>query len=223
MEASRPRVLVVDDIDSRRIFRDALRPAGFDVDTAATASTALDRLATRHYAVIVADCTLPGLAPLDWLAVLRGAALSTPLILCSETIGDELRRQAAVFGAAAVLEKPFSVWQLLAAVRAALQSGLTDSPTGPLHSERMPRLFRLIVVRRDRQQMLHHILSASGRWPPRTAVMLDRRVGERRTRLKRLILERRRGTGRGEPDVMWHTGGFIVVETHRIPRQAVLL
>jgi hypothetical protein len=71
--------------------------------------------------------------------------------------------------------------------------------------------------------MLHHILGAAGRWPSGTAVMLDRRVGERRTRLKRLMLERRRGTWRSQADAMWHSHGFIVVETQRIPRHAVLL
>jgi DNA-binding response OmpR family regulator len=118
-----PRVLVVDDVDSLRdVFREALGHAGFEVDTAATATEALDRLAIRHYAVIIADCVLPGLPVLDWLATLRGAALSTPLILCSGTIGDELTRYAADFQAA-VLQKPFSVGQLVAAVRAAMETG----------------------------------------------------------------------------------------------------
>jgi DNA-binding response OmpR family regulator len=74
------------------VLRDGLGHADFEVDTAATATEALDRLATRRYAVIVADCVLPGLPVLDWLAALRGAAPTTPLILCSGTIGEELRR-----------------------------------------------------------------------------------------------------------------------------------
>jgi DNA-binding response OmpR family regulator len=90
------------------------------VDTATTAREALDCLATRHYAVIVAGCVLQGLPVLDWLATLRGAALSTPLILWSETIGDELTGYAADFGAVAVMTKPFNVGQLVAAVRRAI-------------------------------------------------------------------------------------------------------
>jgi DNA-binding response OmpR family regulator len=112
-----PRVLVVEDVEP---LRDVLRHAGFEVDTAATATEALDRLATLRYALIIADCVLPGLPVLDWLAALRGAAPTTPLVLCSGTIGDEPTRQAADFRAAGVLEKPFSVGQLLAAVRAAV-------------------------------------------------------------------------------------------------------
>jgi DNA-binding NarL/FixJ family response regulator len=173
--------------------------------------------------VIIADCVLPGVPVVDWLSSLRDAASTTPLILCSGTIGDVLRRQAADFRAAAVLEKPFSVGQLLAAVRTALEPGLTDTPTGPLPSESMPRLFRLIVVRRDRPETLRDILAGTNRWPPGTAVMLDRRHGERRTQSQRVMLERRRGPRRAEPDAMWHTHEFIVVETQRIPRQAALL
>lgn len=104
-------------------LREALDDAGFDIDTAATPTEALDRLATRPYAGIVADCILPGLPVLDWLAALRGAAPRTPLILCSGAIGDELTIYATECGAVAVLEKPFSGEQLRAAMRAALETG----------------------------------------------------------------------------------------------------
>jgi DNA-binding response OmpR family regulator len=89
----RLRVLIVEDVGPcATSSATCLGPAGFEVDTVATATEALDRLATRRYAVIVADCVLPGLPVLDWLAALRGAAPTTPLILCSGTIGEELRR-----------------------------------------------------------------------------------------------------------------------------------
>jgi hypothetical protein len=89
--------------------------------------------------------------------------------------------------------------------------------------ESMPRLVRLIVVRRDRPETLRNILDATGRWPSGTAVMLDRRVGERRTQSPQATLEQRRRPRRAEPDSMWHTRGFIVVETQRMPQQAVSL
>jgi DNA-binding response OmpR family regulator len=69
----------------RELLHDALvlDPVGFEVDTAATAAEALAHLATRPYAGIIADCILPGLPILDWLAALRGAAPRTPLVLYS--------------------------------------------------------------------------------------------------------------------------------------------
>jgi hypothetical protein len=84
-------------------------------------------------------------------------------------------------------------------------------------------LFRLIVVRHDRPDTLRNILDAADRWPPGTAVMLDRRHHERRKQSRQTTLERRRWPRRAQPDAMWYTHGFIVVETPRIPRQAVWL
>jgi CheY-like chemotaxis protein len=120
----RARFLIVVDVGAPRdVFRDALDPAGFEVDTAATTTEALDRLATRRYAVIIADCVLPGQPVLDWLGALRGAAPTTPLILCSGTIGDELRQHAADFRASAVLQKPFTLGQFVTAIRGAIEGG----------------------------------------------------------------------------------------------------
>jgi two-component system copper resistance phosphate regulon response regulator CusR len=103
------------------VLRLALERAGFAVEGAQTAAAGLERLATRRYAVIVADCFLPDAPPLDWLAAARAAAPDTPLIIYSGSIRlEELRRHGAGVGAVAVLEKPFSPARLVEAVRAAL-------------------------------------------------------------------------------------------------------
>jgi DNA-binding response OmpR family regulator len=94
------------------------------VDTAQTATEAVEKLATRRYAAIVTDCVLPDLAPLDWLAAVRRAAPDTSLVLYSGTIVvDELHGLARDWGAAAVLEKPFKPAQLVEAVRQAIATG----------------------------------------------------------------------------------------------------
>ncbi len=118
----RTHVLMVEDAGSvLSVFRDALGRAGFEVESAQTATEAVELLATRRYAVIVADCFLPDLAPLDWLAALRGVAPKTPLVMYSGSIRlEELRHQARDFGAVAVLEKPFAPATLVAAVQRAL-------------------------------------------------------------------------------------------------------
>jgi hypothetical protein len=83
--------------------------------------------------------------------------------------------------------------------------------------------YRLIVVSRDRRDTLHSILDAPERWPVGTAVMLDRRTGERRVQAQRTTIERRQRPRRAEPDTMWRTPGFIVVETPSLPKQAIVL
>ncbi len=119
-----PRVLMVEDAGPvLGVLRVALERAGFEVESAQTASEALERLTARRYAVIVADCFLPDVPPLEWLAAARKAAPDTPLIIYSGSIRlDELRRHAAGLRAVAVLEKPFLPAQLVEAVRAALPS-----------------------------------------------------------------------------------------------------
>ncbi len=118
----RPRVLMVEDAGPvLGVFRDALGRAGFEVETAGTAAEAVELLAGRRYAAIVADCFLPDLAPLDWLAAVRGVAPTSPFVVYSGSIRlEELRAHAADFRAVAVLEKPLAPARLVAAVQRAM-------------------------------------------------------------------------------------------------------
>jgi CheY-like chemotaxis protein len=118
MTQPRRRVLLVEDSDPvREVFRAVLGAAGFDVDTAQVASAAIERLAERRYAVVVADCFLPDLPAREWLAALRAAAPKTALIVYSGSVRPkELQRYAADVRAIAALERPFSPAQLLEAV-----------------------------------------------------------------------------------------------------------
>jgi DNA-binding NtrC family response regulator len=122
---SRPRVLMVEDAGSvLAVMRDALERGGFEIDTASTAIEAIGLLATERYAVIVADCFLPDLPPLDWLAAVRSAAPATPLIVYSGSVRlEELRGLAADVRAVAALEKPFSPVRLVEAVQRACAAG----------------------------------------------------------------------------------------------------
>jgi len=106
------------------VMRGALERGGFEIETAGTAIEAIGLLATERYAVIVADCFLPDLRPLDWLAAVRSAAPATPLVVYSGSIRpEELRGLAADFHAVAVLEKPFSPARLVEAVQRACAAG----------------------------------------------------------------------------------------------------
>ncbi len=122
MTASAPAILLVEDeAPIRGALRDALRRAGFDVDTAPTGADALQRLGERPYAVIAADCFLPDIGAPDWIAAIRGMRPEIPLVLFSGAVGiDALRRLARGWRASAVLEKPFAPAQLVAAIEAAL-------------------------------------------------------------------------------------------------------
>jgi DNA-binding response OmpR family regulator len=111
-------LLVEDTAAVRDLVRESFEGAGFEVDTAQTATEGAERLAARGYAAILSDCVLPDLPPLEWLAVARGAAPTTPLVVYSGAVHlDELKGLAREWRVAAVLAKPFSPAQLVAAVR----------------------------------------------------------------------------------------------------------
>ena len=123
----RPRILLVEDnADVQDVVRESLEDGGFEVDAAQTATEAVDRLSARRYATILSDCVLPDLPPLEWLAVARRAAPTTPLVIYSGAVHlDELKGLARDWRVAAVLAKPFKPAELVAAVRAAIASQTT--------------------------------------------------------------------------------------------------
>jgi DNA-binding response OmpR family regulator len=119
----RPRILLVEDrIALLDLVREVFVAAGFEVDTAQTATEAAERLTARRYAAILSDYMLPDLPPPEWLAVARDAAPTTPLVVYSGAVQlKELEGLAREWRVAAVLAKPFSPAQLVAAVRAAIE------------------------------------------------------------------------------------------------------
>jgi hypothetical protein len=83
--------------------------------------------------------------------------------------------------------------------------------------------WRLIVVERTHHAVLQGILQNPDRWPARSAVMRDRRQRERRVHMQQMTMERRRSQRRAEPDAMWYTHGFIVIETPWLPLEGIRL
>ena len=120
----RPRVLLIDDSrTAQATLGRGLEVAGYEVLIAGDAREALDVLAERRVAVVLADYQLPGMTGLDLLAAVRGAYPDAPLILYSASMTPELAAQARDFGVAALLEKPVSPGRLVEVVRTATAPG----------------------------------------------------------------------------------------------------
>jgi hypothetical protein len=75
----------------------------------------------------------------------------------------------------------------------------------------------VVIVRRGEPQLYQALLDGLDRWPEGTTVMWDRRERERRRISQDVTLERRQRHRRAEPESMWYTHGFIVVETTEPP------
>jgi two-component system KDP operon response regulator KdpE len=116
-------VLVVDDeAQILRALRTSLRAAGYDVETAATAETALAAAAMRPPDAVILDLVLPDASGTDVCRELR-AWSQAPIIVLS-AVGDEAEKIAALdAGADDYVTKPVGIDELLARLRASMRRG----------------------------------------------------------------------------------------------------
>ena len=114
------RILAVDDQeDNRRILRDLLTSAGYEVSEAMTGEEALAQAEALVPDLILMDIQLPGIDGYEATRRIKAnpALARIPLIVVTSYAlsGDEAKAMAA--GADAYVSKPFSPRTLLAKVR----------------------------------------------------------------------------------------------------------
>jgi two-component system KDP operon response regulator KdpE len=115
------RILVVDDEPQiLRALETTLRGAGYEIETAETAETALTRAATRPPDAVILDLVLPDRGGVEVCRELR-TWTSVPIIVLS-AVGEERDKVEALdAGADDYVTKPFGLDELLARLRAALR------------------------------------------------------------------------------------------------------
>jgi two-component system, OmpR family, KDP operon response regulator KdpE len=115
------RVLVVDDEQQiLRALRTSLRGAGYEVETADTAETALAAAAMRPPEAVILDLVLPDGTGTGVARSLR--EWSTAPIIVLSAVGDEREKVAALdAGADDYVTKPVGIDELLARLRAVLR------------------------------------------------------------------------------------------------------
>jgi DNA-binding response OmpR family regulator len=113
-----PRILVVDDDqDSRNLLSEFLAANGYAVAAAGDGAEAREELSRADgYQVVLADLRMPKESGLELLRHLRRQKSQHAIILMSSFISQAERKQAQELGAHALLEKPFRLADLLAAV-----------------------------------------------------------------------------------------------------------
>jgi two-component system response regulator (stage 0 sporulation protein F) len=121
------RVLVAEDDDEiRTVICATLRDDGYDVTEAVDGSELVDWIAAtvegqaQPFDVIVSDIQMPGFTALDVMAGLRRAVSRIPIILTTAYGDASTRLTARRLGARRVLDKPFDLSALRAAVAEAL-------------------------------------------------------------------------------------------------------
>lgn len=118
------RVLVVDDEEPlRQMTSTILERAGFQPDMAEDVLSALQRLETQDYDVVLSDIMMPGLSGLDLLKSIHRTAPDVPVILMTgnpslETATEAIRAHSAVD----YLSKPVSSGDLIRTVERAAET-----------------------------------------------------------------------------------------------------
>ncbi|MFN9351250.1 MAG: response regulator [Gemmatimonadota bacterium] len=116
-------VLVVDDEPAvRQVVRRALERAGFTGEEAADGAAAVNRFAElRGCTAVLLDLTMPEMSGDDVLRAIRAQAPGQPVVLMSGYNEQDVTSRMLGRGHAGFLQKPFTVAELLGAVRAAVE------------------------------------------------------------------------------------------------------
>ena len=126
------RILVVDDEPQiHRFLRPALEAAGYFPERADTGADALRHVRLRPPAAVLLDLGLPDMDGQDVLAHMR-QAVHVPILVVSARDRDDEKVRALDAGADDYVEKPFSMEELLARLRACLRRALVqEGVVGP--------------------------------------------------------------------------------------------
>jgi two-component system response regulator QseB len=121
-ERSRPpakaRLLYVEDETAIAMIAGEVLGEEYDIDYAASGEDALRLALARRYDVMVVDRRLPGMTGLDFIAAVRTARISTPILVLT-ALGEVHDRVSGLdAGADDYLVKPFDFAELSARLRA---------------------------------------------------------------------------------------------------------
>jgi DNA-binding response OmpR family regulator len=118
-----PMILIIDDEETIRVLlRSALQAEGYEVAEAVNGREGLERYRDRPADLVITDIVMPELNGLDMLLELTREFLYAKVIAISGA-GEQknLLDVAKLLGARQTFQKPFSMPQLLSAVRYELQ------------------------------------------------------------------------------------------------------
>ena len=148
------RILIADDDPSiRQLLGTIIRREGFEADTAADGSDAIEMLAERDYAVILLDLMMPridGFEVIDYLK--RHHGRTKPVVLVISAYADQRFKLVDADVVAGVIRKPFEVAELGGLIRLCVK-GLDEELSRRLYysSDRAIREFAAKYAQLDQK------------------------------------------------------------------------
>ena len=117
----RLRILVVeDDADIRHLNTEVLTRNGYHVDAAEDGAFAWKALTSQSYDLLVTDNSMPKVTGFELLRKLHEARMPVPVIMATSVLPEWKFRQNPELTPAAMLVKPYTVPELLRAVKTVL-------------------------------------------------------------------------------------------------------
>ncbi len=135
------RLLVVeDDAAIREFLNRGLTEAGYRMDTAPDAKSALALAAEEVYDGFIIDLGLPDMDGLDLIGRCRALGHTAPVLILSARRSVDERVRGLEQGGDDYLTKPFALAELLARVRNLLRRGVCSSNGGSAVTSGGPRV-----------------------------------------------------------------------------------
>jgi DNA-binding response OmpR family regulator len=110
-------LLVEDELDIQRFLKHSLAEAGYQVDTAGDARTAMKSAADGVHDILVVDLGLPDQDGIDLILSLRQVGVRAPVLILSARRSVDERVKGLEQGGDDYLTKPFALAELLARLR----------------------------------------------------------------------------------------------------------
>ncbi len=129
------RILLVEDDPEAALFAVHVlaRRGRFDVTHTSDPAVALRLAATEHWDLVLTDMDLPGMTGLELIVLLRQMAPGLPVAVVTAHATAAMTSAERLGQAAACLEKPLRIDQLIATATALIDNGRAD-PERPLPS-----------------------------------------------------------------------------------------
>lgn len=117
------RIIVVDDdTQVRKLFRDLLTRHGYEVHEADDAPTALQAMEDTHFDLVISDVQMPGVSGVALLREIKRMQHGVPVIVVSGVVEEALAAECIQAGAGNVITKPVDIKTFLPAVAVAIES-----------------------------------------------------------------------------------------------------
>jgi len=154
--ATGPILIVDDEPQVRSTLAEALEYGGYDIDCAESATEALEKLAVRHFPVILTDMNMPGgPSGLDLLSEVQSRDPNILVVIITGFATLDTAISALKRGAYDFIQKPFKISEIEAVLNRALEHGRVLRELQEYHQELEQRvLLRTREFREYHQEVL---------------------------------------------------------------------